>query len=110
AGAIADYRVASSLAPNDDSIRAAFADALAASGMKEEARSALAVDKASVALLVRSAALAEGAQRAAFVDRANSWLSLEAVRGDALHFREAAMLALVNGEPARALAAAQANF
>jgi Tfp pilus assembly protein PilF len=110
AGAIADYRVALSLAPNDDSIRAALADVLAASGMKEEARTTLMVDKASVALLVRSAALAEGAQRAALVARADSWLSLEAARGDALHFREAAMLAMVTGEPARALAAAQANF
>lgn len=110
AGAIADYRVALSLAPNDDSIRAAYADVLAASGMKEEARSTLLVDKASVALLVRSAALAEGAQRAALVARADSWLMLESARGDALHFREAAMLALVRGEPARALVAARANF
>jgi hypothetical protein len=110
AGAIADYRVALSLAPNDDSIRAAFADALAATGMIEEARTTLTVDKASVALLVRSAALTEGAQRAELVARADSWLSLEAARGDALHFREAAMLALVNGDSAGALVAAQANF
>jgi hypothetical protein len=110
AGAIGDYRIALSLAPNDDSIRAAFADVLAVSGMKEEARTTLMVDKASIALLVRSAALAQGAQRAAFVARADSWLTLEAARGDALHFREAAMLALVKGEPARALSAAQANF
>ena len=110
AGAIADYRTALSLAPTDDSIRAALADALAASGMADEARAELAVDKASVALLVRSAALTEGSQRAEFTARASSWLSLEAARGDALHFREAAMLALVNGEPMKALAAAQANF
>jgi len=110
AGAIEDYQVALGLAPNDDSIRAAYADALASLGMKEEARATLTVDKASVALLVRSAALAEGTQRAALVARADSWLALEAARGDALHFREAAMLALVNGETARALAAAQANF
>src|SRR5689334_18840179 len=110
AGAIADYRVALSMAPNDDSIRAALADALVASGMKDEARATLGVDKASVALLVRSAALMEGSQRAAVVARADSWLSLETARGDALHFREAAMLALASGEPVRALAAAQSNF
>jgi len=110
AGAIADYRTALSLAPADDSIRAALADTLAASGMVEEARETLAVDKASVALLVRSAALTEGPKRAELASRAGSWLELEAARGDALHFREAAMLALVKGEWARALAAAQANF
>jgi tetratricopeptide (TPR) repeat protein len=110
AGAIADYRTALSLAPADDSIRAALADTLVASGMVDEARRALAVDKAGVALLVRSAALAQGPQRAELASRAASWLALEAARGDAQHLREAAMLALVNGEPARALAAARANF
>ena len=110
AGAIADYRTALSLAPNDDSIRAALADTLAASGMVDEARETLSVEKAGVALLVRSAALTAGSQRAELASRAESWLALEAARGDALHFREAAMLALVNGEPVRALEAAQANF
>jgi len=110
AGAIADYREALSLAPADDSIRAALADTLAASGMNDEARETLAVDKAGIALLVRRAALTQGSQRAELASRAESSLALEAARGDALHFREAAMLALVNGEPEQALAAAQANF
>ena len=78
--------------------------------MMEEARATLMVEKASVALLVRSAALSEGSKRAEITARAGSWLSLEAARGDALHFREAAMLALADGEPVRALVAATANF
>jgi hypothetical protein len=68
------------------------------------------VDKPGLALLVRSAALAEGQARASLVARASSWLALEAARGDALHLREAALLALVNDDPARALAAARTNF
>jgi len=110
AGAIADYRAALSLAPHDDSIRAALADALAAQEMTEEARAVLAVDKPSVALLVRSTALAKGSSRADLAARTGAWLALEAARGDALHFREAAMLALVEGNAARALAAARRNF
>lgn len=110
AAAIVDYRAALSLAPGDDSIRAALADALASLGNVEEARTVLAIDKPTVALLVRSAALAEGARRAGLAARAGEWLALEAARGDALHFREAAMLALVNEDPARALAAARRNF
>jgi Flp pilus assembly protein TadD len=110
AGAIIDYRTAMKLAPGDDSIRAAFADALARSGMNQEAMTVLSIDRPSVALLVRSAALAEGSSRAGFISRADSWLALESARGDALHFREAAMLALINDDPARALIAARANF
>ena len=110
AGALVDYRSALKLAPSDDSIRAAFADALASMGNVEEARTVLAVDKPTVALLVRSAALAKGVRRAGLAARAGEWLALEAARGDALHFREAAMLALVNDDPARALAAARRNF
>jgi len=109
-GAIADYRAALMLAPRDDSIRSALADALAARGDTRAARELLAIDKPSIALLVRSAALAEGARRAEFAARAGSWLALETARGDALHFREAAMLALVNQDPASALAAARTNF
>ena len=109
-GAIADYRAALDLAPRDDSIRAALADALAASGKTAEARAVLTVEKPSVALLVRSAALAEGSARADLLARANELLALEAARGDALHYREAAMLALVEGDAARALAAAHRNF
>ena len=58
--AIAEYRAALTLAPKDDSIRAALADALAAHGLAAEARAVLAVDKPSLALLVRSTALAHG--------------------------------------------------
>ena len=109
-GAIADYRAALNLAPRDDSIRAALADALAASGKITEAKAVLSVDRPSIALLVRSAALAEGSPRDELATRAASLLSLEAARGDALHLRESAMLALVNQDPASALAAARLNF
>ena len=70
----------------------------------------LAIEKPSVALLVRAAALVQGAPRAALTARANAWLALEAARGDAMHDREAALLALLNEEPARALEAARRNF
>lgn len=109
-GAIADYREALKLAPRDDSIRAALADALAARGEVVEARELLAIDKPGLGLLVRSAALAAGARRAELSARATAWLALEAARGDAIHHREEALLALVNDSPARALAAARKNF
>ena len=109
-GAILDYGEAVKLAPHDDSIRAALADALAARGDDGDARELLAVDKPSLALLVRSAALSEGAQHASLTARAVAWLALEAARGDAIHHREEAMLALANANPARALAAATRNF
>jgi Flp pilus assembly protein TadD len=109
-GAILDYCDAVKLAPHDDSIRAALADALAVRGDDGDARDLLAVDKPSLALLVRSAALSEGAQRASLTARAAAWLALEAARGDAIHHREEAMLALANADPARALAAATRNF
>jgi Flp pilus assembly protein TadD len=108
--AISDYREALALAPHEDSIRAALADALAAAGKVAEARQVLAVDKPGLALLVRSAGLFEGARRAEIGARAAAWLELEAARGDAIHYREAAMLALVNADAARALAAARRNF
>ncbi|HEV7605758.1 MAG TPA: hypothetical protein VGO61_00330 [Steroidobacteraceae bacterium] len=109
-GAIADYRAALTLAPQDDSIRAALADTLAAHGDAHDAQELLAVDKPSLALLVRSAALAHGERRAEFSTRAAAWLDLEAARGDAMHYREAAMLALANENPTLALAAARKNF
>jgi hypothetical protein len=68
------------------------------------------VERPSLALLVRHALLAEGAQRTALCQRAAAWLALEAARGDAVHNREAAMLALGAGDARVALAAAQANF
>ena len=109
-GAILDYAEALKLAPRDDSIRAALADALAARGDVGDARELLAVDKPSLALMVRSAALSEGARRASLSARAMAWLALEAARGDAIHYREEALLALANEDPARALAAATRNF
>ena len=109
-GAILDYAEALKLAPRDDSIRAALADALAARGDVGDARDLLAVDKPSLALMVRSAALSEGARRASLSARAMAWLALEAARGDAIHYREEALLALANENPARALAAATRNF
>jgi len=109
-GAILDYCEAVKLAPRDDSIRAALADALAAHGDVGDARELLTVDKPSLALLVRSAALSEGSRRASLSARAAAWLALEGARGDAIHYREAAMLALANADPARALAAATRNF
>jgi Flp pilus assembly protein TadD len=110
AGAILDYRAAIQLAPRDDSIRAAFADALAASGKNGEARDLLAIDKPSLALLVRSVALLEGAPRAALAARVESSLALEVARGDKPHLREAAMFALAGGDAVRALVAARQNF
>jgi tetratricopeptide (TPR) repeat protein len=109
-GAIVDYTAALTLAPRDDSVRAALSDVLAARGEIHDARELLAIDKPSVALLVRAAALAGGAQRVDLVARAAAWLDLEAARGDALHYREAAMLALVNENPKLALEAARRNF
>jgi thioredoxin-like negative regulator of GroEL len=108
--AIVDYREALRLAPRDDSIRAAFADALAATGDVDEAREVLEIDKPSLALLVRSAALSAGARRVEFSARATAWLTLEAARGDAIHHREEALLALLNDNPEEALAAAARNF
>jgi thioredoxin-like negative regulator of GroEL len=109
-GAIADYHAALALLPRDDAIRAALADALAAGGSVLEARAVLDVERPSLALLVRRAAVTEGSQRDELRTRAADWLALEAARGDAIHNREAAMLALSAGDARRALAAAQANF
>ena len=109
AGAIADYRQAVQLAPGDDSIRAALADALQAHGDPAASRT-LQVENPSLALLVRRVGLARGAERDALVKRAQDWLDLEAARGDAIHHREAALLSLAIGQPARALAEARRNF
>jgi Flp pilus assembly protein TadD len=109
-GAILDYCEALKLAPRDDAIRAALADALAARGDVGDARDLLAIDKPSLALLVRSAALSEGTRRARLSARAMAWIALEAARGDAIHYREEALLALANANPTRALVAATRNF
>jgi thioredoxin-like negative regulator of GroEL len=109
-GAIGDYRAALALAPHDDSIRAALADALAARGNTAEARESLSIAKPSLALIVRSAALASGSERTELTRRARGWLELEASRGDAMHYREAAMLDLAAGNPAVALDSARRNF
>jgi Flp pilus assembly protein TadD len=109
-GAIRDYRAALKLAPQDDSIRAALADALAARGRIVEARESLSIANPGLALVVRSAALASGSERAEYTLRARASLELEASRGDSMHYREAAMLALSADSPATALEAARRNF
>jgi len=110
ASAMVDYRSALALAPDEDSIRAAFADALTLRGAVNEARALLDIDRPSVALRVRAAGLAQGSERARLLARASEWLALEASRGDAIHNREAALLALAAGQAPAALAAARANF
>jgi hypothetical protein len=109
-GAIADYSASLTLAAGDDSIRASLADALAARGDAHEAVALLAIEKPSLALVVRSAVLSQESSRATLVARANAWLALERARGDAVHDREAAMLALLDGNPVHALDAARRNF
>jgi thioredoxin-like negative regulator of GroEL len=69
-GAIADYGAALELAPRDDSIRAALADALAARGDVQAAAALLEVERPSLALLVRSAAVAAGTKR----EQLRDWL------------------------------------
>jgi Flp pilus assembly protein TadD len=108
--ALADYGAALLLAPGDDSIRAALADAMAASGRTQEACNLLDIEKPSLALLVRRVRLAQGTLHKQLYARATSWLELEAARGDSPHAREAALLALDGGDPARALRAALTNF
>jgi thioredoxin-like negative regulator of GroEL len=109
-GAIADYRAALALSPNDDAVRAALADALAAGGRGAEAFALLDVERPSLALRVRRALLASGPRRAQLTRVAGEWLTLEASRGDARHDREAALLALGAGRHASALQHATANF
>jgi hypothetical protein len=110
AGAIADYRDASGIAPLDDEIRAAWSDAMRIAGGDMNARAPLAVDNPGLALLVRRVALETGGERASVERRAREWLALEVARGDATHDREAALLALACDDPATALAAARRNF
>jgi hypothetical protein len=107
---IAGYQAALALSPNDDSVRAALADALAAGGRRDEAYALLDVERPSLALRVRRALLASGPRRAELTRIAGEWLALEASRGDARHDREAALLALGAGRPASALEYATANF
>jgi thioredoxin-like negative regulator of GroEL len=108
--AIADYGAALTLVPENDAIRATLADALIARGDSHEARALLDVERPGLALLVRRAACAQGAERAALRAQAAAWLELEAARGDSIHRREAAMLALDGGDTSGALQAASANF
>ena len=96
------------LAPQDDATRAALADALFERGDADAART-LQVDNPSLALLVRRAAFA-GADRRPLLGRAQAWLELEQARGDAIHHREAALLALAQDDAAAALVAARRNF
>ena len=108
--AIVDYGAALALEPQNDSIRATLADALLARGERHDARELLNVERPGLALLVRRAACASGAERETLRAQAVAWLALERARGDSVHAREAALLALDDGDAAGALAAAQANF
>ena len=67
------------------------------------------IENPSLALLVRRAALAVE-DRETLLRRVRGWLELEAARGDAIHQREAALLALAKRDGAGALAAARLNF
>lgn len=109
-GAIADYRAALAAALGDDSIRAALADLLFARGRRAESFAVLDVERPSLALIVRQAIASPAHERPRFHARAEEWIALEGGRGDAIHLREVAMLALAAGDAARALAAARANF
>jgi predicted Zn-dependent protease len=108
--AIVDYVAALALVPQADAVRAALVDALMAHGAPHDAAGLLGVERPSLALTVRRAACTHGSERSRLRAQAAAWLDLEAARGDALHYREAAMLALDAGDAARALAAARANF
>jgi Flp pilus assembly protein TadD len=108
--AIADYSAALTAMPREDSIRAALADALMARGDLEDANALLNIERPSLALVVRRVSCTQGAQRERLRALAAGWLDLEAARGDALHHREAAMLALAMGDDARALQSAERNF
>ncbi len=108
--AIADYSAALTAMPREDSIRAALADALIARGDLADANALLNIERPSLALVVRRVSCTQGAQRERLRALAAGWLDLEAARGDALHYREAAMLALAVGDGARALQSAERNF
>jgi thioredoxin-like negative regulator of GroEL len=108
--AIADYSAALTAMPREDSIRAALADALIARGDLEDADALLDIERPSLALVVRRVSCTTGARRERLRTLAAGWLDLEAARGDALHYREAAMLALAVGDGARALQSAERNF
>ena len=109
-GAIADYSAALADSPRDDATRAALADALWARGEVVDARALLEVERPSLALLTRRALYAASEERAGAQVLAAAQLALESGRGDVVHGREAAMLALDAGNARRALDAAQANF
>jgi len=108
--ALADYAAALALAPADDSIRAALADALVARGEPHEACALLDVERAGLPLVVRRAVCAGEPERDRSRVQAQGWLEQEAARGDAPHLREAALLALATGDFPAALVAARANF
>ena len=81
--AIADYVAALALQPANDEIRATLADALVARGEPHEARELLAVERPGLALLVRRAACAQGAERDALrrrPRRGSRWRRRAAIR------------------------------
>ncbi|HTU67856.1 MAG TPA: hypothetical protein VMF52_18040 [Steroidobacteraceae bacterium] len=108
--AIAGYSTALTLAPDEDSIRAALADALRTRGDRPDAATVADIDRPSLALLARQALAAEGEARSRLRQRARELLALERDRADAAHEREAALLALDAGDAAAALTAARVNF
>ncbi len=109
--AIGDYARALRLAPHDDATRTALADLLFERGGTSEATQILAIERPGVALLVRQVRASSGVARNDVRNQVDGLLELERRRGDALHLREAAYLALhVDGDAARALDLAQRNF
>jgi len=110
AAALADYRAALALDPQNDATRASLADALLARGDSAAASAAVTLEKPGLALLVRAAACAPASERPNLAAQAQAWLELEKARGDAPHLRESAMLALTQRNSTAALADAEANF
>ena len=107
AGAIDSYQQALRFAPQDDSIRAALSDLWRLRG-DTRAGAPLIVESPSLALLVRQAALSRAGDPVR--SRAHDWLQLEMARGDVIHYREVALLALAERRTSDALRAARRNF
>jgi tetratricopeptide (TPR) repeat protein len=109
--AVAHYARAIELNPLDNASRVSLAELLAARGDPQRAVAAAQVDRPGLGLLVSQAQYATGAARAALVLQARDLLELERQRGDAPHWREAALVAAtIDNDPARALVLARENF
>lgn len=99
--------------PDSESSRVALSDLLLARGAAREALSLLEVPRPSPAVLVRraSALTALGGDAAPPVSAFRAVLALDARRGERMHLREEALLALeVERDGEQALALARANF